>query len=463
MCDTVVALPPATAAGAVLFAKNSDRERNEAQAVEMIAGADHPARAELACTYITIPQARRTLPLLICRPFWMWGAEMGANSAGVVIGNEAVHATIPAQRGRALTGMDLVRLALERGENAAEAVEVVTSLLRRHGQGGDCGHRRRFYYHNSFLIADHREAYVLETVGRSWALERATGVRAISNALSIRGDAAHLSDDLAARGASFDFAATFSDPSRDEAGCGTRRRRRAEQRLALARRADGPLGVASMIAVLRDHGPEGEAADWAPHRTVGRSICMHAGDGERRSQTVGSLVSDLGEGGRQPVHWVTASAAPCLSLFKPVVLGLPPPWRDADSRRVAPAPSDRYDPEARWWRGEPWRRACLNDYPPALATIAPERDRLEARFREQMAEAARRDSPAQLARAARACWREADAMEGRWSRHGSTGDCVAPTTTRPPSDFRRSWTSASRWAGLPSGGRAWKAPAGGGG
>jgi secernin len=30
MCDTLVATPPVTAAGAMLFGKNSDRERNEA-------------------------------------------------------------------------------------------------------------------------------------------------------------------------------------------------------------------------------------------------------------------------------------------------------------------------------------------------------------------------------------------------------------------------------------------------
>ena len=60
MCDTIVALPDATADRIVLFGKNSDRERNEAQAVEFTPRADHAPGASVACTYISIPQARHT-------------------------------------------------------------------------------------------------------------------------------------------------------------------------------------------------------------------------------------------------------------------------------------------------------------------------------------------------------------------------------------------------------------------
>ena len=77
MCDTLVALGPATAAGATLFAKNSDRERNEAQIVELQPAAAHAEGSPLRLTYIEIPQVTRTHAYLIGRPFWMWGAEMG--------------------------------------------------------------------------------------------------------------------------------------------------------------------------------------------------------------------------------------------------------------------------------------------------------------------------------------------------------------------------------------------------
>ena len=91
MCDTLAALAASTARGATLFAKNSDRERNEAQALEM-----SPRRrgggGPLKLTYITLPDAEATHACLLSRPFWMWGAEMGANEHGLVIGNEAMHA-----------------------------------------------------------------------------------------------------------------------------------------------------------------------------------------------------------------------------------------------------------------------------------------------------------------------------------------------------------------------------------
>ncbi|MES2723391.1 MAG: hypothetical protein V4656_09570, partial [Pseudomonadota bacterium] len=219
MCDTLVALASETPRGKLLFAKNSDRERNEAQVLEM-----HPRRTgggDLKLTYITIPDVAETQAVLISRPCWMWGAEMGANAQGVVIGNEALHSVIPAQRKRALTGMDLVRLGLERGASAAQALSVIVELLERHGQGGDCGHRGRFYYHNGFIIADAREAYVLETVGRDWVVEKVAGRRSLSNAYSIGAGWSAISPGLAAHGAGrFDVAAGLIDEARDAVSFG---------------------------------------------------------------------------------------------------------------------------------------------------------------------------------------------------------------------------------------------------
>jgi secernin len=161
MCDTMAATGPATVTGRTIFAKNSDRERNEAQFLDLQPGRRYGRGAILRATYIAIPQASATYATLLSRPFWIWGAEMGVNEHGVAIGNEAVHPRLPPQRRAALIGMDLLRLGLERGASAAEAVTVITSLLEAHGQGGSCGHLGRRYYDNSFIVADAREAFVL--------------------------------------------------------------------------------------------------------------------------------------------------------------------------------------------------------------------------------------------------------------------------------------------------------------
>jgi secernin len=173
MCDTFVARGRRTADGSVIFGKNSDRVPNEAQPLEHHPPAEYPPGAELRCTWIAIPQARRTLGILISRPHWTWGAEMGANDAGLVIGNEAVFTRMPKSRAPGLIGMDILRLALERAGTAREAIDLIADLLARRGQGGM--HSATMVYHNSFLLADPSEAWVLETAGSLWAAARAGG------------------------------------------------------------------------------------------------------------------------------------------------------------------------------------------------------------------------------------------------------------------------------------------------
>ena len=142
-------------------------------------------------TYIDVAAgSAETFGALISRPLWCWGAEHGVNTAGVAVGNEAIYTTLdPRTAPPALIGMDLVRLALERAGDAAGAVSVITSLLERYGQGGS-GHDPRLVpggrpYWSSFLVADPRSAYVLETSGTSWAVEEVAMTRAISNRTTI--------------------------------------------------------------------------------------------------------------------------------------------------------------------------------------------------------------------------------------------------------------------------------------
>ena len=64
------------------------------------------------CTYIDIDAVETTHAVVLSKPCWMWGAEMGANEHNVCIGNEAVwnKAQSKAEDGKhKLLGMDLVR------------------------------------------------------------------------------------------------------------------------------------------------------------------------------------------------------------------------------------------------------------------------------------------------------------------------------------------------------------------
>lgn len=423
----------------MLFGKNSDRQRNEAQTVEYFPACEHPPGTSVRCTYIDIPQAARTNAVLLCRPFWTWGAEMGANEHGVAIGNEAVRAKLSAPEAEALIGMDLLRLALERARSAAQAVAVITALLERHGQGGNCGHLTPSYYNNAFMIADAKEAFILETVGREWLVEAVHGVRAISNRYSIGRGAQLISAGLAALVRDNGWS-TEADPSYAEAIASTEREHivnaaeRSARAASLLRSRAPAIATEDMMAIQRDH-CVGETADarWTAECTVKRSLCMHAGAEESPGQTVGALVSELRDSAA--VHWVTGTAAPCLSIFRPFVFGVPLPAH-------GPRPTERFDGRALWWRHEQLHRAAIaGDFARFLSEIEPERNALEARFRARV-DAVLDGSESDKSCAIATCWREASEMEDRW---------LARATTLPPFPDRAgtaAWMRLSRLAGL---------------
>jgi len=150
LCDILVATPRATREGVTIFAKNSDREPNEAQVLEFI-----PRRRfegeYVELTNTRFPSVRETYAVLIARPWWIYGAEMGVNEYGLAIGNVAVFTKEPyAEKG--LLGMDMLRLALERTRTAREALKFLVELIEGVGQGGNYSYERRFRYHNSFIL-----------------------------------------------------------------------------------------------------------------------------------------------------------------------------------------------------------------------------------------------------------------------------------------------------------------------
>jgi secernin len=258
----------------------------------------------------------------------MWGCEHGANEHGVVIGNEAVWTRVPEETdsdgtpSKLLLGMDLVRLGLERGRTSRAALDVIAGLLEEHGQGGPCAEDDpSFTYHNSFLIAEASEAYVLETAGRHWVAKKWTaGGCNISNGLTLRADFDLSSEGIKEYAIStglwdgkgpFDFAAVFGygGASLADEDASTGRQGRGRELLD-KHTGSGRFDRHSMMAILRDH--EG-------------GICMHGSDFETTASMVSELFRDESSGdgvghridGRSKSpskHWTTGPY-PCMNSY----------------------------------------------------------------------------------------------------------------------------------------------------
>ncbi len=416
MCDTMVALHEATADGSVIFAKNSDRHPNEAQSIEHHPAAEYPGGSKLQCTYIEIPQAKYTNAVFLCRPFWMWGAEMGVNKHGVVIGNEAIFSKIPSVKEPRLLGMDLLRLGLERGDSARGALEVITELLEEYGQGGNCAHNHKFYYHNSFLIVDKREAWVLETIDRLWVAKKVNTSQSMSNVLSIGAEWDLASEDFISntrsqiRSANSDqihVERCFSDKLITRAACSRERQSRSSE---LLRKSNGGITAATMMNILHDHNDDGEGRFL--NGLFNKTLCAHAGWGPARkaTQTTGSLIVKLTE--HDIEIWVTGTSAPCISLFKPV-------WFDDGLPDTGTTPGATFDPGSLWWKHELLHRLTIWNYPLYTSLYCDELREMQDRFickAGSLAPAERKDLTAQ-------CFNEAAQKEDEWTDRVKKEEC----------------------------------------
>ena len=311
-----------------------------------------------------------------------------------------------------------------------------------------------FEYHNSFLIADaHGDAFVLETVGRQWALERVDIKRTISNAYSIGANIERASQGLVAQaisrgfvtdGEAFNFSEAYAPAKRTRFASGATRYCRSTA-LMEARARQSPV---AMMEILRDRGPRAELEkEWRPDGAMGGTICAHGSWGpvRRHGQTTASWVAELGQG--RSVHWVTGTSSPDTSVFKPVFFG--PGFEGATLPDFGPAPTDRFDPKTLWWAHERLHRAVLEDYAPRLAVYEDRRDRLEAGFIARVeALIARGGTASEAGALSKAIWAEAAEAEEQWLA------AVLKVPVRPrhqPSHlYRQHWKKLARLAKMPA-------------
>ncbi|HET7387415.1 MAG TPA: C69 family dipeptidase [Nocardioidaceae bacterium] len=332
--------------------------------------------------YLEIQEVTQTWAHLGASPYWCWGHELGLNEWGVAIGNEALftrdlacqvaqyRAGRPPEPG--LLGMELLRLALERATTAAEAVDVITDLLEEHGQWG-CGVPGRSTddgaYDNSYLIADPRDAWVLESSGRHWAARSLDHAPySVSNQLTIRTHWDRASHDLARHATEagwwpleapgrFDFARAYTDPGTP---LQLSHPRLSRSRQMLRDAADrGPVGHRDAVRVLRDH-YEGTFLE-GPYFSAARpdllTLCMHDSPGGFTwGNTASSTLMRLPASPDRLPHMWWAAGPPCTGVYIPVF----PAAQQVPSELAAPAaptvpprpedvPAARFGSDSYWW------------------------------------------------------------------------------------------------------------------
>lgn len=324
---------PPSSTGCVIFGKNSDRPPSEVQEVVYIQPKTHAPGSKLLCTLVEIDQVASTYGVILSKPAWTWGAEMGANDKGLCVGCTSAWTKLchPGDHSEKLLGVDYVRIALERCSTAKEALDTVTNLLSKYGQCGLTNEDHNFgqwSYNTSFLFVDTKESWALETAGEFWAARCISdGHYNLSSCLRISDnydklspscvekarEAGHWksSDKLNFRQA---FSAEYSGLSLTDTQKPEHRQAEGEKLMANMS-TEGTFNMECMREILRDEG--------SGINLIGDLL------------TVGSQISVLSLDPHIPhCHWFTATPNPSLSVFKPFVF-----CSSADIGNVTVSPS----------------------------------------------------------------------------------------------------------------------------
>lgn len=364
MCDTLVALQETTINRNTIFAKSADCEVNEANVVVRIPRKNHNKGEKVRITHLTIPQSCETYEVILAKAFWTYGCEMGINEHGLVMGEEAVYTTQEGiEQKDGIIGPDLMRIGLERANNCQEAIETMIKLLEEYGQGGNCEMSGNSHFDSSFLMADSNEAYLFETAGRNWALRKIDNLGSISNFLLIEDDWDNCS--RASEGVKINWKQEYALPDVPLKLGAYQRQSITYDHLA---KRKGNISVKSIFDILRHHGSGYHPAVADAHY----NICVHAGPQNNRWwQADNAMVSEIGDHGA--IIWITGTSGNCISIFKPIFLGI-------DLPNCGHIPSHIFDPETLWWKHELLHRRAMADFDKLVPEIRKDFDIIEAGF-----------------------------------------------------------------------------------
>ena len=274
-----------------------------------------------------------------------------------------------------LLGMDLLRLGLERGATAREAVEVITGLLEQYGQRGNASRLFERRYENSYMVMDPDEIWVLETAGRRWIARQIHTYGAISNCYSIEREFDLCSGDLEQHAREngwlsprepFNFAKAYTLPAPRQTNSVTRWRR-------LNRLLEGgePQSILGIRRMMRDHYEDGllKPRFGAAYGTF-PTICMHAMTWDACQTTASMQVFYHDILGPMARH---AMSLPCCSVYLPVYLT---GWLPA----CMEAGGEQFEETSLWWLLERLAMAVSADY----ERFAPAVQREAAELEEQL-------------------------------------------------------------------------------
>ncbi|MFL6045720.1 MAG: C69 family dipeptidase [Propionibacteriaceae bacterium] len=382
-CDTFVALPNSTGDGSMLLAKNSDRPAGECQPLRYWPRRQSSVASSVRLAYLKIPDVAQSWAHLGGSPYWCWGHELGLNEWGVGIGNEALFTrdladhVSQSQHGQppqaGILGMELVRLGLERATTAQEAVSTITALVAAYGQWGSGVPGRSIEqgaYDNSYLVADSREAWVIETSGYRWAARQiSTGTYAISNQPTIRTEWDRASKDLidhaveagwwpASDNRPFDFARAYTDPGTPLQVSHVRLQR---SRHLLAEAAHlGKITFDQAARILRDHYEDTFLG--GPYFTAAlpdlMTLCMHDSPaGFTWGNTASSTIMVMPNASDQLPYLWWAATTPCTSVYLPIFpaaasvpKALALPAATVEVERPEDVAIASYDTQSYWWQ-----------------------------------------------------------------------------------------------------------------
>lgn len=344
-CDTMAIAAVGTEYGQNMLAKNSDRPTGEAQRLNFFPARENAPGTTLKLTDLEIEDVEKTYAVIGSQPYWTWGFEMGYNERGLIIGNEAQGSKNAEFGDTGILGLDLLRLGLERAATAREAIEVITSLLKKYGQNANASKLTDRRYENAYLLVDRTEIWLLETAGREWVAKQIENRIGISNCYTIE-EVFDLSSENAEKLARenrwlapderFNFAKAYTKPAIRQT-LAVPRMRRLNKLLMKTPSQD----IASLKAILRDHfGGEITEERFGVSSGTFFSICMHMREwGE--SETTASLISRIDKVLGVVSRW--APAQPCQSIYIPIYFtGYIP--------KALTLCDKSYSAESLWWR-----------------------------------------------------------------------------------------------------------------